>query len=147
MHVGGWLGRAGKNRCRKRGLAVQLLSLGLLHLSFIKYHRGGGSNACWVWFQVDPKGQGDATHMVGVLVQGARWLVKGMWVAGGAYIFWRLTAGTLSRLASMLSSNRERRRRLEAQLAVVEVRRWPTPSPAHHWFIASIPHPATLTYV
>jgi hypothetical protein len=45
-----------------------------------------------------------------------------MWAVGGAYVAWRLAAGALARVAGMLGRNARRKRRLEARLALVEVR-------------------------
>ncbi|GAB4822995.1 hypothetical protein N2152v2_010041 [Parachlorella kessleri] len=52
----------------------------------------------------------------------AGWLFRGMWAVGGAYIAWRLTAGTLARIAGMLGRNSRRKRSLEDKLQTVEDR-------------------------
>ena len=62
-----------------------------------------------------------ATPPAALAAQSAGWLFRGMWGLGGAYLAWRLAAGTLARLAGMLRSNAERKRHLEARMGVVEV--------------------------
>lgn len=54
--------------------------------------------------------------------QGVRWVFSGMWTLGGAYVVWRVAAGTLARVTGMLGRNARRKRDLAAKLEVVEVR-------------------------
>lgn len=46
------------------------------------------------------------------VMQGNPLLLRGCWLAGGAYIAWRLSIGSLRRLGRMAGNNRQRKREL-----------------------------------
>ena len=45
-------------------------------------------------------------------VQGSPLLLRGCWLAGGTYIAWRLSVGSIRRLARMAGHNRKLKREL-----------------------------------
>ena len=47
-----------------------------------------------------------------LMVQGSPLLLRGCWLAGGTYIAWRLSVGSIRRLARMAGHNRKLKREL-----------------------------------
>lgn len=51
-------------------------------------------------------------HSHCLMVQGSPLLLRGCWLAGGTYIAWRLSVGSIRRLAHMAGHNRKLKREL-----------------------------------